>query len=118
MLENFENVFAPVQKLIELNKAQIEKVVVAQQEASKSFIELTESRIKAASEIKDQESLTAYMQEQVELAQSNYKKIVDDSKSLYADAQAYNEEVAKLFQEAGAQMTAEVKSTMEKATKG
>jgi len=118
MLDNFENVIAPVQKLVELNKAQVEKLVAAQQEAAKNYIELTEARIKAASEIKDQEALSAFIKEQVELAQSGYEKIVEDSKSLFADAKAYNEEVLKLVQEANAQLTEEVKSAVEKATKG
>ena len=118
MLENFEKVLGPVQKLVELNKAQVEKAVAAQQEAAKNYVELTEARIKAASGIKDQEALTAFVKEQVELAQNSYEKFVADSKDLFADAKAYSEEVLKLVQEANATVTEEVKTAVEKATKG
>lgn len=118
MLENFEKVLGPVQKLIELNKSQVEKMVAAQQEAAKSYVELTEARIKAAAEIKDQDALAAFVKDQVELAQSSYEKFVADSKALFADAKTYNEEVLKLVQEVNTKMTEEVKSAVEKATKG
>ncbi len=94
------NAFAvPMTKLIELNKAQFEKLAAAQQEATKNYVELTEARIKAASGIKDADALNAFAKEQVELAQSGLEKVVADGKSLFEDTKTYNEQVLELIKE-------------------
>ena len=94
------NAFAdPIKKLIELNKNQFEKVFTAQQAAAKNYLELTEARIKAASSIKDPEALTTFAKEQVELAQNGFEKVVADSKDLFEDTKAYNEEVLNIVKE-------------------
>jgi len=117
MFTNFEVFMAPVKKLAELNKAQFEKVVAAQQAATKEYVALTESRLKAATAIKDIEGLNAFVKEQVELAQSGFEKVVSDSKFLVEDVKAYNEEVIKLVQEGNAKVTEEVKTTVKQAAK-
>lgn len=94
------NAFAdPIKKLIELNKSQFEKLAAAQQEAAKNYMQLTEARIKAASSIKDPESLQTYVKEQAELAQSGFEKVVADSKSLFEDAKTFNEQVLNIVKE-------------------
>ncbi|PCI20698.1 MAG: hypothetical protein COB62_04290 [Piscirickettsiaceae bacterium] len=94
------NAFAgPIKKLIELNKIQFEKIAAAQQDAAKNYIALTEERIKAASGIKDADALNAFAKGQVELAQTGYEKIVADSKSLFEDTKAYNEQVLNIVKE-------------------
>jgi len=97
------NAFAdPIKKLIELNKSQFEKLAAAQQEAAKNYMQLTEARIKAASSIKDPESLQAYVKEQAELAQSGFEKVVADSKSLFEDAKTFSEQVLNIVKESTA----------------
>tara|TARA_R110002074_G_scaffold402348_1_gene608464 strand:+ start:112193 stop:112516 length:324 start_codon:yes stop_codon:yes gene_type:complete len=101
------NAFAdPIKKLIELNKSHFEKLAAAQQEAAKNYIQLTETRIKAASSIKDPESLQAYVKEQVELAQSGFEKVVTDSKSLFEDTKTFNEQVLNIVKESTSGLTA------------
>ncbi|MEO1888983.1 MAG: phasin family protein [Cycloclasticus sp.] len=97
------NAFAdPIKKLIELNKAQFEKLAAAQQEAAKNYVKQTEASIKAASGIKDKESFSAFAKEQVELSKTSLEKVVADGKSLFADTKAYNEEVLNLVKESAA----------------
>ncbi|MDX2426087.1 MAG: phasin family protein [Cycloclasticus sp.] len=101
------NAFAdPIKKLIELNKSHFEKLAAAQQEAAKNYMQLTETRIKAASSIKDPESLQTYVKEQVELAQSGYEKAVTDSKSLFEDTKTFNEQVLNIVKESTSGLTA------------
>ncbi|MFT6625372.1 MAG: phasin family protein [Cycloclasticus sp.] len=101
------NAFAdPIKKLIELNKSHFEKLAAAQQEAAKNYIQLTETRIKAASSIKDPESLQTYVKEQVELAQSGFEKVVTDSKSLFEDTKTFNEQVLNIVKESTSGLTA------------
>jgi len=105
------NAFAdPIKKLIELNKNQFEKLVTAQQAAAKNYIELTEARIKAASTIKDPEALTTFAKEQVELAQSGFEKVVADSKDLFEDTKAYNEQVLNIVKESASSIKDAVKT--------
>lgn len=105
------NAFAdPIKKLVELNKAQFEKLVASQQAAAKNYIELTDARMKAASAVKDPEALTAFAKEQVELAQSGLEKIVSDSKGLFEDSKAYNEQVLSIVKESASLLKDSVKT--------
>ena len=104
-MNDFNAFAAPITKLIELNKAQFEKLAAAQQEAAKNYVELTEAHIKAATQIKDADALNAFAKEQVELAQSGLEKVVADSKSLVEDTKAYNEQVLNIVKEGAAAIT-------------
>ncbi|MBV1912650.1 MAG: phasin family protein [Cycloclasticus sp.] len=104
-MNDFNAFAAPITKLIELNKAQFEKMAAAQQEAAKNYAQLTEARIKAAVTIKDADALNTFVKEQVELAQSGLEKIVADSKSLFEDTKAYNEQVLNIVKESTAGLT-------------
>lgn len=104
-MNDFNAFAAPITKLIELNKAQFEKMAAAQQEAAKNYAELAEARIKAATSIKDPEALNAFAKEQVELAQSGLEKVVADSKALFEDTKAYNEQVLNIVKESAAALT-------------
>ena len=117
MLKNLDVLLAPAKKLAELNKAQMEKAIAAQQTAAKEYVALTEARIKAATAIKDIAGLNTFVKDQVELAKSSFEKVQADSKVLVEDAKAYNEEVIKLVQEGNAVVTKEVKETVKKAAK-
>jgi len=112
------NAFAdPIKKLMELNKSQFEKLAAAQQEAAKNYMELTEARIKAASSIKDPESLSAFAKEQVELTQNGFEKVVAESKSLFEDSKSYNEQILNIVKESAAVLSDAVQTAANK-TKG
>ncbi len=104
-MNDFNAFAAPITKLIELNKTQFEKMAAAQQEAAKNYAELAETRIKAASNIKDAEAFNVFAKEQVELAQSGLEKVVADSKALFEDTKAYNEQVLNIVKESSAAFT-------------
>ncbi|MBV1951026.1 MAG: phasin family protein [Cycloclasticus sp.] len=94
------NAFAdPIKKLIELNKTQFEKLAAAQQEAVKNYSELTEARLKSASNIKDPEAFNAFAKEQVELAQTGLEKAISDGKSLFEDTKSYNEQILNIVKD-------------------
>ncbi len=96
---DFSAFTAPMQKLVELNVAKFESAVAAQQDAAKALVELTETRAKAAAEIKDVDGFVSFFKEQAELAQENATKLAEDSKTAVQEAQAYGEEVQKILTE-------------------
>ncbi|AGS40290.1 MAG: phasin family protein [Cycloclasticus pugetii] len=104
-MNDFNAFAAPITKLIELNKTHFKKMAAAQQEAAKNYAELAEARIKAATNINNPEALNAFAKEQVELAQSSLEKFVADSKSLFEDTKAYNEQVLNIVKESAAALT-------------
>ena len=117
MLKELEKIAAPAKKLAELNKAALEKLVATQQAALQDAVALTEARVKAATAIKDVDGLTAFVKEQIELAQSGYEKAVADSRVLIEELQAYNAEVVKLIQEGNTTLAEEVQKTVKEVAK-
>lgn len=117
MFNNLELFLAPVKKIAELNKAQMEKAFTAQQEVAKEYIALTEARFKAAASIKDIDGLNAFVKDQAELAKSGFEKVVADSKAVFEDVKAYNEEVIKVAQESNKVVAKEVKTVTKTVAK-
>ena len=113
MLKELEAITAPMNKLVELSKATVEKLAAAQKIAVEEAVALTEARVKAAAEIKDVEGLQTFVKAQVELAQNGYEKAVNDTRVITEDLKAYNEEVVKLIKEGNDTLTAEVKKAVE-----
>lgn len=98
-------VYEPVQKLIDLNLQKFQAAVTAQSEATKSFVELADARIKAASEIKDFDALAAFVKEQAEIARTNMEKLIAESKLASDEVVAYGNEVQKILNESLSSMT-------------
>lgn len=98
--------YEPIQKLIDLNLQKFQSAVTAQSEATKTFVEQADARIKAASEIKDFDALAAFIKEQVEIARSNMEKLIEESKSATDQVMAYGNEVQKILNESLSSMTA------------
>ena len=96
---DFTKAFESMQKIADLNVAKIEAAVEAQKAATQGLVELTEARVKAATEIKDYDGFVAFVKEQSELAQTSVEKLIEDSKGAVEDAQAYGEEVQKILGE-------------------
>jgi len=96
---DFTKFAAPVRQLTELNVARFEAAVKVQNVAVKELVELTESRVKAAAEIKDFDGLVSFVKDQTELAKSRTEKLIDDSKVAVEDAKSYGEDVQKILSE-------------------
>ena len=112
---DYSKMFEPVQKMIDLNMSKFEAAVEAQKAATKNFVELTEARVKDASEIKDFDGLASFMNEQVKISQSNLETMVADSKTAVDEVVTYGNEVQAILNDSlKADKTAK-KSTAKKA---
>lgn len=80
-------------KLVEFNVAKFATIINAQTTATSSFVELTTTRIKAATEVKDYDGLMSFTQEQTKVMQSNVEKLIADCNSMTEDTIAYGKEV-------------------------
>lgn len=98
MFKDIETLVAPAVKLAELNKATAEKFIAAQQAAVQEAVALTEARISAATQVKDIDGLTEFLNDQYALLKSGSEKLVADSQAFAEDLKAYGEEVMKLLQ--------------------
>lgn len=96
---DFNAFTTPMTKLIELNKAQFEKIASAQQSAIKNYVELSEERFNAALNIKDGHSLNTFNKEQTELMQSGIDKMMAESKQILENSKTYNEQVLNIVKE-------------------
>lgn len=96
---DFTKAFESMQKIAGLNVAKIEAAIEMQKSATQSLVELTEARVKAASEIKDYDGFVSFVKVQSELAQSSVEKLIEDSKGAVEEAQVYGEEVQKILGE-------------------
>ena len=96
---DFAAIFAPVQKIVDLNTAVVTKAFEAQKAAAKSQAELFQARAKCAMEIKDVEGLTAFVTEQSEIAKSSLAELTETSKTAAEEVKAYFAEVQALISE-------------------
>ncbi len=96
---DFTKAFESMQKIADLNVAKIEAAIEMQKSATQSLVELTEARVKAASEIKDYDGFVSFVKVQSELTQSSVEKLIEDSKGAVEEAQVYGEEVQKILGE-------------------
>ena len=111
---DFSSFSASIEKLVALNTAKFEAAVQTQTAAAQDLVELTQSRVKALTEVKDFEGLNAFYQEQNELAQKAVAKAIEDSKAAVEEAQSYGEEVKKIVTQSIETATAEVKKAARK----
>ncbi|MGH8500366.1 MAG: phasin family protein [Methylococcales bacterium] len=116
---NMSKAYEPIQKLIDLNLQKFQAAVTAQSLATKTFVELADARVKAASEIKDFDALAAFIKEQAEIARDTMEKLISESKSTTDEVVAYGNEVQKILNESLSSMTMEkpideTKSTTDK----
>jgi phasin family protein len=111
---DFSSFTASIEKLVALNTAKFEAAVQTQTAAAQDLVELTQSRVKALTEVKDFDGLNAFYQEQNELAQKAVAKAVADSKTAVEEAQSYGEEVKKIVTQSVETATAEVKKAAKK----
>lgn len=98
-------IYEPIQKLIDLNLQKFQSAVSVQSEATRNFVEQTDARIKAASEIKDFDALASFIKEQAEIARGNMEKLIAESKAATDEVVAYGNEVQKILNESLASVT-------------
>ena len=113
---NLSKMYEPIQKLIDLNLQQFQSAVSAQSAATKNFVEQTDARIKAATEIKDFDALAVFVKEQAEIARSNMEKLIEESKLATDQVVAYGNEVQKILNESLSSMNGS-KPPVQKKTK-
>jgi phasin family protein len=99
MIPDYKKITGPVEKLVEMNVSQVKKMIEAQQRSTQDYMELAKSRMEAAANIKDTNTLSAFFKEQMELSQANYEKVLTDNQNLIEEVQGYGEEVRRLLNE-------------------
>lgn len=111
MISDYKKITAPIEDLVEMNVNQVRKMVEAQQRATQDYMELAKSRMEAAANIKDPETLSAFFKEQMQLSQENYEKLIANSQELMDEVQSYGEEVRKLINKSNENIKEELKKT-------
>jgi len=117
MVENINSFTQPISKLVELNTQHFDTLMQAQKKAADDYRALVQQRIATASDIKDPIALASFVTDQMALAQSNYEKMVGNSRTMFEAMTGYNAEVIQLFQESTAQLKEEIKKETSLKTK-
>ena len=86
---------APVQNIVDLNTATLTKVFEAQQAASKSLMDLSQARAKAALEIKDINGLVTFVKEQGDLTKASILELSDNTLLAVKNTEAYLADIQK-----------------------
>lgn len=94
-----EKVFAQMQQYAELSMANCEKIFALQLEIAKSYSDLGVEQFKTFVEIKDAESLQAFVSKQSDVARVVGEKIISDVKAVTDLGIEINSDAKKLAQE-------------------
>ena len=94
-----EKVLAPVQQLAELSLSNTEKLFALQMEITQSYIRVGVEQMKALFEVKDAESLQAFVNNQAEVAKNVGEKMISDVKAVADLGAEFNAETQKLTRE-------------------
>jgi len=114
MVKDIKGFTQPISKLVELNTQHFDTLMKAQKKAAEDYRALVKQRMQTASEIKDPVALASFVTDQMALAQSNYEKMVSNSRSMFEAMTGYNAEVIQLFQESTAQLKKEIEKETQK----
>lgn len=90
---SIDKIIGPVKELNELTMKSIEKISAVQVKAMQENAEASIEALKAATEIKDMDSLNSYMQAQMTAAQNMYSKAVKDAEKVAKMTEAYANDV-------------------------
>lgn len=94
-----EKVLAPMQQLAELSLSNSEKLFALQMEVAQSYVKLGVEQMKALFEVKDAESLQAFVNNQADMAKNVGEKMIADAKAVADLGAEFNAETQKLTQE-------------------
>ncbi|EAS65557.1 MULTISPECIES: phasin family protein [Photobacterium] len=94
--EQTEKSLAPYVKFNKLFTKNVEELTELQLAAVRAYSDLGLSQLKAVSEVKDIQSLTAFNSQQLETLTKLSKQLIDDSNKFNAVAQSFKTEVEEL----------------------
>ncbi len=91
-----EKMLAQVQQFAELSLANSEKLLTMQLEIAQSYVHLGVSQLKALFEVKDAESLQAFVNSQADVAKNVGEKMMADAKAVADLGAEFNADTQKL----------------------
>ncbi len=94
-----EKLLAPMQRFAELSLSNSEKLLALQMEIAQSYVRLSAEQLKALFEVKDAESLQAFVNSQADVAKNVGEKMIADAKAVADLGAEFNAETQKLTQE-------------------
>jgi len=94
-----EKLMAPVQQLARLSMSNGEKLYALQLEIAQSYVDLGVEQMKSLIEVKDTESLQAFVTKQVDVAKNVSDKILSDAQAVAELGNNINSETQKLARE-------------------
>lgn len=97
--EQTENTMAPFVKFNKLFAKNVEQLTEMQLSAMRSYGDMGLTQLKAASEIKDANSMTVFSSQQLATLTKLSQQMMDDSKKLGSIAQEFKEDVDQLVAE-------------------
>lgn len=95
----FQQLFAPLQKLNGLMVDQIAKVTEFQLAATRSYADMGVEQLRAVAGIQDTGSLQAFVEQQGKVVQTLNEKLRDDTTTIAALGKDFTAELQKLAQE-------------------
>ncbi len=98
LTEQSQKFAEPVSEITSLTVDYIEKLSQFQVNAVKSYTDLGMDQLKNAADIKDAESLQAFIQKQTEVASSVSKKIAEDAQTLAKMGEVFANDIQALAQ--------------------
>ncbi len=98
LTEQSQKFAMPVNEITTLTVDYIEKLSQFQVNAVKSYTDLGMDQLKNAAEIKDAESLQAFIQKQTDVASSVSKKIAEDAQTLAKMGEVFATDIQTLAQ--------------------
>ena len=98
LTEQSQKFAEPVSEITSLTVDYIEKLSQFQVNAVKSYTDLGMDQLKNAADIKDAESLQAFIQKQTEVATSVSKKIAEDAQTLAKMGEVFANDIQALAQ--------------------
>jgi phasin family protein len=94
-----EKLLAPMQHFAELSLTNSEKLLAMQMEIAQSYVHLGMAQMKALFEVKDAESLQAFVNSQANVAKNVGEKLMADAKAVADLGAEFNAETQKLTQD-------------------
>jgi len=94
-----EKMFAPAQQFARLSLSNSEKLYALQMEIAQSYADLGVEQLKALIEVKDTESLQAFVTSQVDVARNVSEKMMADAQTVAELGSKFNTETQQLARE-------------------
>jgi phasin family protein len=96
MENTFENLVAPIKALNELTLNSIQQIAAVQINTIQENAKISADSLKAATEIKDLDTLQSYLTNQIDVAKTVSDNAVQDAEEITKLSEAYSAEVQKV----------------------